>query len=264
MDVLVGQFLWALATSRYVPHVQNYFVVSHQIQQYRTLPHDHVPFFKGVFEGVNPLVDGVLKVAAELVALFFAFVVEFDCKIMELLFHVPGDVFGDNFFDVFEAEEVEGKYLLGGLGVLVFGFEFLEEAFVGIDFVEVFVILKWGFSDSEKFAPEGADTWVINWFSLIVIAVPEILQIYKLNVLEFLVDLVFIFVLLLFFNSVVDTVFIFDVTMDKGEPGVDLIHLGVSIVCYDLLVLCTPVVCRQNLRLNLQRFHILPIYILFA
>ena len=31
LNVLVGQFPWTLATSRYVPHVQNYLMVSHQI-----------------------------------------------------------------------------------------------------------------------------------------------------------------------------------------------------------------------------------------
>ncbi len=183
---------------------------------------------------------------------------------MELFFHVPGDVFGGYFFDVFEVEEVERKYLLGGLGVPVFGLEFLEEAFVWIDFVEVFVILERGFSDSEEFPPEGADTRVVNWFSLIAIAVPKIFQVDKLNVLEFLVDLFFIFVLLFFFDDVIDAVLVFNVAMDKSEPGVNLIHLGVSIVCYDFLVLCTPVVCRQNLCLNLQSFHVLSIYILFA
>jgi hypothetical protein len=94
------QFLWTFVTPGYVPHVQNYLMVSHQIQQYRTLSHDHLPFFKGVFKGFDPLVDSILKIACKLVALFFAFIVEFDGEVMKIFFHVPGDVFGGYFFDV--------------------------------------------------------------------------------------------------------------------------------------------------------------------
>ena len=183
---------------------------------------------------------------------------------MQIFFHVPGDVFGGYFFDVLQVEKVERKYLLGRLGVFVFGLKLLKKAFVGIDFIEVFMILERGFSDSEDFTPERADTWVINGFSLSVITVPEIFQINKLYILEFLIDLIFIFVLLLFPYDVVDAILVFNISVNESKSGVYLIHLGVSILCYDFLVLYTTVVGRQNLCLNLKRFHVLPINTVFT
>ena len=82
-------------------------MISDQIQKNRALFHDNVPFFKGVFQGINPFVYSIFKVAAELVSLLFPFVVEFDGKIVKFLFHVPRDVFGQDFLDVFDVEEIE-------------------------------------------------------------------------------------------------------------------------------------------------------------
>jgi hypothetical protein len=82
-------------------------VVSDQIQENGALPHDRVPLFKRIFKGLNPFVDGVLKVAAELVPLFFALVVELDREIVQLFFHVPRNLFGGDFFDIFEGEEIK-------------------------------------------------------------------------------------------------------------------------------------------------------------
>ncbi len=151
-----------------------------------------------------------------------------------------------------------------GLGVLVFGLKLLKKAFVGIDFIEVFMILERGFSDSEELASERADAWIINGSSLIVITVSKIFQINKLYILEFLVDLIFVFILLLFPYDVVDTILVFNISVNESKSGVYLIHLGVSIFCYDFLVLYTTVVGRQNLCLNLKCFHVLPIKTLFT
>jgi hypothetical protein len=217
-------------------------VVSDQIQENGALPHDCVPLFKRIFKGLNPFVYSVLKVAAELVPLFFALVVELNCEIVQLFFHIPRNLFGRNFLDIFEAEEIKGKNLMCRFGIFVLGLKLFEEAFIGINLIKMFMILKRGFSNSEQLASKRADTGIINGLSLVGVTVPKILKVDKLNILILFIHLIVIFILFLFPDDIINPILVLNVAMNESQPSVDLIHLGVSIICYDLFVLCASVV----------------------
>jgi hypothetical protein len=179
--------------------------------------------------------------------LFFAFAIELDCKVMKLFFHVPRNLLWRYFLNVFHSEKIERKYLLSGFGVFIFGLELFEKTFIRIYFVEVFVIFQGRLSDSEKLASVGRNTWVINGFSFIGLAVSKGIKIdkfdfFKLSVLIRL--LFFIIILFLFPDCIFHTVLILNVTVNKSQSCIDLIHLRISVLCDDFSVLLTAVIGR--------------------
>lgn len=127
-------------------------------------------------------------------------------------------------------------------GILVLSLELFEEAFIGIDLIKMFMILERRFSDSEQLASKRADTGIVNGLSLIGVTVPKILKVDKLNILKLFIHLIVIFILFLFPDHIINPILVLNVAMNESQPSVYLIHLGVSIICYDLFVLCASVV----------------------
>lgn len=107
LNVFVGLFLGApCSVTEHVSHVKHQSVIPYQIQQHRSLIHNHSPFLDRIPKPLNPFLYSVLKVTSKLVLLLLVLTVKLDSKVKHLLFHVPRDAFRIYALDVLRVEEV--------------------------------------------------------------------------------------------------------------------------------------------------------------